>query len=412
MSELPLAGAQPLRILHVLDHSVPLHSGYTFRTRSILEAQRALGWQTHQLTSPKQGASAQRQEMVDGLCFHRTAPAAGWLARLPVLGQLSVIERLETRLLEVAREVRPDVLHAHSPALNAIAALRVGRRLGIPVVYEIRAFWEDAAVDHGTSSAWGLRYRLTRAMETWALRRVDAATTICEGLRGELVGRGIPAAKINVIPNAVNIDDFQVGAARDEALARRLGLEGKTVLGFVGSFYAYEGLNVLLDALPALRAARPDLCVLLVGGGPQDAALRRQARELGVDDMVIFSGRVPHSEVGSYYNLLDILCYPRLKMRLTDLVTPLKPLEAMAQGRLLVASDVGGHRELIEDGGTGMLFAAGDPAALCRKVLALLDAPQLWAGLRQRGRSYVEAERSWTASVARYRKVYGGVLES
>lgn len=400
-----------IRILHVLDHSIPLHSGYTFRTRSILQAQRARGWQTFHITSPKQGASSAARETVDGLEFYRTPPASGPLARLPVLNQVAVINALAARLLEVAKEVKPDVLHAHSPALNAVAALRVGRKLGIPVVYEIRAFWEDAAVDHGTSKEWGLRYRLTRAMETWALQRVDAATTICEGLRSEIIGRGIPAKKIEVIPNAVDIGDFAVGGARDEALAQQLGMDGKTVLGFIGSFYAYEGLDILLNALPAMLAQRPEIRVLLVGGGPQDAALRAQARALGVEDKVVFTGRVPHSEVQRYYNLVDVLCYPRHKMRLTDLVTPLKPLEAMAQGRLMVASDVGGHKELIDDGRTGVLFAAGDAAALSKQVLALLEAPQKWQEFRQSGRRFVEEERNWTASVARYRNVYGSITE-
>ncbi|WP_431475993.1 TIGR04063 family PEP-CTERM/XrtA system glycosyltransferase [Massilia eburnea] len=400
-----------MRILHVLDHSIPLHSGYTFRTRSILQAQRARGWQTFHLTSPKQGASSAARETVDGLEFYRTAPASGPLAKLPVLNQVAVINALAARLLEVAKEVKPDVLHAHSPALNAVAALRVGRKLGIPVVYEIRAFWEDAAVDHGTSKEWGLRYRLTRAMETWALQRVDAATTICEGLRSEIIGRGIPAKKIEVIPNAVDIGDFAVGGARDEALAQQLGLEGKTVLGFIGSFYAYEGLDILLNALPGMLAKRPEIRVLLVGGGPQDAALRAQAKALGIEDKVTFTGRVPHSEVQRYYNLVDVLCYPRHKMRLTDLVTPLKPLEAMAQGRLMVASDVGGHKELIDDGRTGVLFAAGDAAALSKQVLALLDAPHKWPEFRQSGRRFVEEERNWTASVARYRNVYGSITE-
>jgi glycosyltransferase involved in cell wall biosynthesis len=205
-SDLKDVAGRPLSVLHVLDHSIPLHSGYTFRTRAILQQQRALGWHTHHLTSPKHGAgggaSGDTHETVDGLCFFRTRPAQGFLAGLPILNQLAVIGRLAERLLEVAKEVRPDVLHAHSPALNAVAALRVGRELGIPVVYEIRAFWEDAAVDHGTSREWGLRYRLTRAMETWTLKRVSAATTICEGLRTEIVGRGYAAEKIPVIPKA------------------------------------------------------------------------------------------------------------------------------------------------------------------------------------------------------------------
>ena len=400
-----------IRILHVLDHSIPLHSGYTFRTRSILREQRALGWQTFHITGPKQGKAGALRDTVDGLEFFRTPPATGLMSKLPVLNQVAVIDALAARLLEVAQEIKPDVLHAHSPALNAVAALRVGRKLGIPVVYEIRAFWEDAAVDHGTSREWGLRYRMTRALETWALRRVDFATTICEGLRAEIAGtRGIPASKIEVIPNAVDIADFAVGGQPDPQLASSLGLDGKTVLGFIGSFYAYEGLDLLLDAVPAMLARRPELRVLLVGGGPQDQALRAQAERLGIAGRVVFTGRVPHSDVQRYYDLVDVLCYPRHKMRLTDLVTPLKPLEAMAQGRLMAASDVGGHKELIEDGRTGVLFAADDPQALAAKVLALLDAPQQWQELRQQGRRFVETERNWASSVARYRRVYGSVL--
>lgn len=398
-----------LRVLHVLDHSIPLHSGYTFRTRAILQQQRALGWQTFHITGPKQGVPGAPYEDVDGLGFHRTAASTGMLARLPMLDQLAVIDALAARLHEVALAVKPDVIHAHSPVLNAMAALRVGKRLGIPVVYEIRAFWEDAAVDHGTSREWGLRYRLTRAMETHALKRVDAATTICEGLRAEIVGRGIPAAKVTVIPNAVNVADFQAGGTRDEALAAQLGLQGKQVLGFIGSFYAYEGLNILLDAMPAMLAANPDIRLLLVGGGVQDAALKAQAHKLGVADKVVFTGRVPHGDVQRYYDLVDVLVYPRLRMRLTDLVTPLKPLEAMAQGRLVAASDVGGHKELIEDGKTGILFGADDPQALARKVLALLAAPERWQALRDNGRAFVERERNWTASVARYKAVYAGL---
>jgi PEP-CTERM/exosortase A-associated glycosyltransferase len=209
-----------------------------------------------------------------------------------------------------------------------------------------------------------------------------------------------------VIPNAVDVGDFSVDGARDESLAATLGLDGKSVLGFIGSFYAYEGLDILLQALPSMLETEPKIRVLLVGGGPQDAALKQQAQDLGVADKVIFTGRVPHHDVQRYYNLVDVLVYPRLKMRLTDLVTPLKPLEAMAQGRLLVASDVGGHQELIDDGRTGVLFCAGDPIALARKTLDLLASPHRWPALREQGRRFVENERSWKASVARYQDVY------
>ena len=395
-----------MRILHILDHSLPLHSGYTFRTLAILRQQRALGWQTMQLTSAKQGASDAPQQLVDGWHFYRTAPDARWWARLPVLRQLAVITGLALRLRQLALRVKPDILHAHSPVLNAIAALHVGRALGIPVVYEVRAFWEDAAADHGSSPRGGMRYRLTRALETYALRRADAVTTICEGLRRELRARGVPADKITVIPNAVDADAFHADAARDPALARSLGLDGHAVIGFIGSFYAYEGLALLLRAMPRMLAARPALRLLLAGGGPQEQALRALAAELGITAAVVFAGRVPHAQVAAYYQLLDICVYPRLAMRLTELVTPLKPLEAMAQERLVVASDVGGHRELIGHGKTGLLFRAGDADALAQTVLALLLAPASWPVLRRQARAFVETQRSWSDSVGRYAPVY------
>ncbi|HAV35980.1 MAG TPA: glycosyltransferase, exosortase A system-associated [Massilia sp.] len=399
-----------MRVLHVLDHSIPLHSGYTFRTASILREQRALGWETFHVTGAKhQGGNDLLEETADGLHFYRTPKSTGALAKMPVLNQLEVIRGLEKRLNEIIPTIKPDVLHAHSPCLNAIAALRAGRKFGIPVVYEVRAFWEDAAVDHGTSTENGLRYKLTRGLETYALKRADAVTTICEGLRGDIVARGIPASKVTVIPNAVDIDKFAVGGQADLELKRKLGLEQNRLIGFIGSFYAYEGLDVLLRAVPALSQRHPDLRVLLVGGGPQDANLRQLAKDLGIADKVVFTGRVPHDQVQKYYDLLDVLVYPRLSMRLTDLVTPLKPLEAMAQGRILAASSVGGHRELIVDGKTGVLFAPDDPASLAAKVGDLLDAQMLWPALRSAGRAYVETERNWPVSVSRYKNIYGQV---
>jgi len=396
------------RILHVLDHSIPLHSGYTFRTLSILREQRKLGWETFHLTSPKQVGCEVLEEDVDGWHFYRTP--GGKPSRLPLVGELALMRQVEKRLFEVAQQVRPDVLHAHSPVLNAIPALRVGRRLGLPVVYEVRAFWEDAAVDHGTTTEGSLRYRMTRALETWALKRADHVTTICEGLRSDIVARGIPAERVTVIPNAVDIESFDIGGSPDEALKTQLGLSASTVIGFIGSFYAYEGLDLLLDALPQILARLPDVRLLLVGGGPQEAALKEQAVHLGLEDKIVFTGRVPHHEVQRYYDMIDVLAYPRHSMRLTDLVTPLKPLEAMAQGRLLVASDVGGHRELIRDGETGMLFAAGSAASLAETILKLLAARESWPALRAAGRRYVETERNWRNSVGRYADLYRGII--
>ena len=400
-----------LRVLHVLDHSIPLHSGYTFRTLAILREQRRIGWETFHLTSPKHTATQLLEETVDGLHFFRTPPLEAG-AGLPGVDQVALMQRTERRLAEVAAAVKPQILHAHSPVLNAIPALRVGKRLGIPVVYEVRAFWEDAAVDHGTASEGGLRYRLTRRLETYALRRAGHVFTICEGLRSDIVARGVAPEKVTVVPNAVDISSFEPGGAADQALKLQLGLAGCSVLGYIGSFYAYEGLDLLLAALPKVLRSRTDVRVLLVGGGPQDEALRAQARQLDLADKVVFVGRVPHAEVHRYYDLIDLLVYPRHSMRLTELVTPLKPLEAMAQGRVLLASDVGGHKELIRHGQTGWLFGAGSVEALAEAVTSLLGMRERWPELRRAGREFVERERNWAASVARYRSVYDRLVTS
>lgn len=398
-----------MRVLHILDHSIPLHSGYTFRTRNLLLGQHALGWKTAHITGTKQGESAAAREEVDELCFYRTDPSRNALFKLPLLNQWDVVRTLARRIEEVAAIEEPDVLHAHSPALNGLAALQAGRRLGLPVVYECRAFWEDAAVDHGTSREGGLRYRLTRALESYVFKRADRVTTICEGLRSEIVGRGVAAEKVTVIPNAVDTESFTFGAAARPDLQEELGLGGKIVLGFIGSFYAYEGLPLLLEAMPELTRRHPNLRLLLVGGGVQEGVIQRLIEEKQLTGVVVTTGRVPHHSVQDYYNLVNIFVYPRLSMRLTNLVTPLKPLEAMAQGRLVVASDVGGHKELIRHGVTGMLFRAGEVDSLITTVDDLLAQQACWDSMRQKGREFVEQERTWSNSVARYADVYGSL---
>ena len=398
-------------IQHVFDHSLPLQSGYVFRSLGILGAQRARGWETRHLTSPRYNAYTGAEETVDGWTFARTGKPGGFLAGKPVVRELAEMRATSARLDQLIAERRPDILHAHSPVLVGLPTLWSARRARIPFVYEVRALWEDAAVDLGTSKAGGARYRATRALETHVLKRADAVATLCEGMREELASRGIPREKLVVIPNAVDIALFPgTPRRRDAALAGKLGLDGRLVLGFIGSFYHYEGLDLLLEALPAIRQALPEVAVLLVGGGPEAANLQAQAKRLGIEDAVRFTGRVPFAQVQGYYDLVDLLCYPRKRMRLTDLVTPLKPLEAMAERRLVIASDVGGHRELIRDNETGYLFAADDPAALARRVIEAARDTDHHPAMREAGRRFVETERSWAASAARYAPVYERLL--
>ncbi|MFN3473714.1 MAG: TIGR04063 family PEP-CTERM/XrtA system glycosyltransferase [Blastomonas sp.] len=402
------------RILHILDHSLPLHSGYAFRTRAILKAQQRSGLEVrgvtsirHQASLPK-GAAVEPVEVHDGLTFHRTMES---VSGPPGLREWRDIASL-ARAAEAACAIwKPDILHAHSPALDGLAAIRVGRKLGLPVMYEIRAFWEDAAVGNGTGTQGSPKYWLTRQMENRVVAGADAVAVICEGLRADLISRGFPASKIMVSPNGVDMEMFGTPVPADPARAQALGLAGKTVIGFIGSFYPYEGLDDLIAAMPLLLERNPDIRLLLVGGGPAEEALRAQVTASSAAHAICFAGRVPHHEVEHYYSLIDILAYPRKAMRLTETVTPLKPLEAMAQGRLVAASDVGGHRELITDGVTGTLFAPDDPAAIARSLADLVAARDSWDTRREAARAFVAEERNWARNVERYQPVYQRMLD-
>ena len=395
------------RVLHVLDHSLPLHSGYTFRTRAILKAQQAAGLEVRGITGLRHLAEGPDCEELDGILFHRTRGQATG----PVgLREWREINLLADAIVALAKDWQPELLHAHSPALCGKAALIAARRLGLPLVYEIRAFWEDAAVANGTGSAGTIKYRLTRALENNVVAGADAVVTICQGLKDDLVARGTDPAKITLSPNGVDLALFGAAAAPDPGLAAQLGLGTGPVIGFIGSFYDYEGLDDLIAAMPALIARVPAARLLLVGGGPQEAALKAQAKASPAAAAIRFAGRVPHSAVERYYALMDVMAYPRKRSRLTDLVTPLKPLEALAQGKLVAASAVGGHRELLTHGHTGTLFAPDDPAACAAALANLLADRAGWDAMRQAGFAHVRASHDWAHNVHRYHVVYQVLL--
>ena len=406
------------KVLHVLDHSLPLHSGYTFRTRAILKAQQAMGIEVRGITGLRHMADGPDTEQADGLTFHRTRGTADgpvvWREWREIAAFAEAIDAL-------CEEWQPDILHAHSPALCGMAALKVAKKRGIPLVYEIRAFWEDAAVGNGTGRENSLKYRLTRSLESHVVAGADAVVTICSGLRDDLIARGTAPSRITIMPNGVDMEMFGTPVPPDNALAAELGLLGADgpnssgrppVLGFIGSFYDYEGLDDLIAAMPMLTAVHPDARLLLVGGGPCAEALRAQAAASPAADAIRFVGRVPHTEVERYYALTDIMVYPRKKSRLTDLVTPLKPLEAMAQGKLVAAYDVGGHRELMSDGETGTLFTPDDPAACARSLAGLLLDRTGWEERRARARAHVLAHHDWARNAENYQLVYQTVSPS
>ncbi len=393
-----------MKILHVLNHSPPQQvDGYAIRAENIVRAQAGRGWLPVVLTSPQQPKSHEDGvENVDGLFYYRTRSRGA--RRAPFVRQFQDVNQMAARIRAVAAVEHPDVIHAHSPCLWGKAAALAARRLRIPLVYEVRGFWEDAAVDLGKTSETSLRYRMSRALETRVARAADAVVTIGELLRKDLAARGIVERKMFVVPNGVDADAF-VPRPADERLVALHGLADTIRIGYIGTLYPWEGIEDLVRAVPQIVASAPHARFLIVGGGAREDAVRNQIARLGLAPWVNFVGPVPHEDVIRYYSLLDILVYPRRRTRNTELVTPLKPLEAMAMEKAVLASDVGGLCELTA-GETALRFNSGDPADLARQCLQLIASAEERAALGRRGRAAVLAHRHWPTLISRYEEVY------
>jgi PEP-CTERM/exosortase A-associated glycosyltransferase len=364
------------------------------------------------LTSPKQEENwkypCEREEEFKEVRYYRTGAISN--SSLPFNKEIRLMLTLGRRIKEVIEIEKPDILHAHSPVLNAIPAVRLGRKLQIPVVYEIRAFWEDAAVNHGTYRQNSLKFKLVRGCETWVCRQADHIGVLCQGLRDDLITRGIPGEKLTIVYNGINADDFKPSEP-DQMFIESYNLKGKEVIGFIGSFYRYEGLDLLIDAFAHISATMPESVLLLVGGGEMEKELKERVEKLSLNDKVIFPGRVSHDRIPGVYALMDILVYPRYSMRLTELVTPLKPLEAMAMGKALVASDVGGHRELIRNNETGLLFPAENKFALAESIGSLLRDRAFREKIETLGIEWVRKTHPWDKTTSVYTEVYAKALE-
>jgi len=398
-----------LKVLHILDHSLPYLSGYSYRTNYVLTHQKQLGIDPVALTSPKHKRMNGRQEVFNGITYYRCWNPTRLLADFPFVRESEQIRHVRHEIGAIFREEKPDIIHAHSPSLNGVPAIWAARRFDIPVVYELRAFWEDAAVDHGTFPEGSFKYWLSRTVETWLLKHVSAVTTLGRAMQQEIVRRGVPMERVHVCPNGVDLERFNP-RTRDNVLARALGLEGKTVFGFIGSFYHYEGLDLLLQAMVRVVEQVPDVRLLLVGDGWERQNLEELKKSLGLGEHVVFVGRVSHDDVPTYYALMDVLVYPRRRMRLTEMVTPLKPLEAMAMGRVVLGSDVGGIRELVRHGETGFLFPADDLHGLTAQCVRLAGYRAMRERIGARGREFVAGERDWRKIVVVYRGVYEQLL--
>jgi glycosyltransferase involved in cell wall biosynthesis len=399
----------PGRVLHIVNDALPTTSaGYTIRTHEIVLAQQAAGLDPHVVTRcgfpVTQGTlDGRRLVTLDGIPYHRLLP---W--RLPSRADKAagLALQMATRLTE---QLRPAVLHAASNYANAVIALAIGKKHGLPVVYEVRGFWEDTWLSRhpdGADLASSELYRRNRDLETRCMLAADLVVTLGEAMREEIVARGVPADKVLIVPNAVS-PEFLQPLPDASALRNQLGIApDEHIVGEVSSLVPHEGIGTLLEATRLLKDRGLKVRALIVGDGPERAALQRQAADLGLGEAAIFTGRVPAAKVREFHALLDVFVVPRTPDRVCQLVTPLKPVEAMASGLCVVTSEVRALAEIIKPDVTGALTIPQDPVALADSLELLVCSPDIRRKLGDNAREWVAKDRTWAHNAARYRDAY------
>jgi glycosyltransferase involved in cell wall biosynthesis len=297
----------------------------------------------------------------------------------------------------MASHYRPQLLHAASNHLNGLAANAAAAALGLKSIYEARGLWELTLLSSRPDAVDSELFQMMERLETQAALDASLFFAITGALRDEFIGRGVPAERIVVVPNGVDPERF-APQPRDAELKAELGLAGKTVIGYVGSMVAYEGLDDLLRAIAMLKArVEIPFAALLVGDGQQLEALKALAAQLGLMDIVVFTGRVQHDLVERYYSLIDIAPLPRKPLRVCEIVSPLKPFEAMAMEKALVVSSVAALAEIVEDDITGLIHRKGEVEHLAHVLERLLCQPELRLRLARAAGAWVRRERDWRA---------------
>lgn len=408
----PPPAPRPERVVHLLNNSLPhKQTGYTVRTHRVLLAQRDVGLDPVAVTRPgfpwNEGRfDAVAAHRIDEIPYVHVADDAA-----PAVGEAARLARDADHLVRTVADLAPALLHPTSPHRNAQVALGLRERLGVPVLYELRGFLEDTWLSRRPPGAESSdHYLQTRAVEAWCAEQADHVVTLGAAMRDDLVARGVPAERVSVVPNAVDAARFAPTGRGGAAVRRELGLEGRTVVGYITSLQPYEGVGTLVEATRLLRDRGEDVALLVVGDGPERTRLVALADQLGLTEHVRFPGRVPHEHIVEHYEAIDVFVVPRRDQRVCRMVTPLKPVEAMALERAVVVSALPALEELIEPGRTGLTFRAEDPTALADVVGPLLGDPARRATLGAAARQQVLEQRTWEANGARYRRIADSLL--
>ena len=394
----------PNRIVYLLHNSLPFNSGgYAARAHGLMRGVAKLGWDVHVVTRagyphdrriiPEEGHPD--MEVIDGITYHRMYELEEGYGQVRILRYYEVYQQ---HLARKVAEICPSVIHAASNHLNGLVGNAVAAHFGLPSIYEVRGLWEITRISRQPSFEDSTYFEMMVKMETQACREATGCLAITRGLIDEINRRLEQPRVVDYLPNGVEIERFSPREP-DEALRTQLGFpHDAVIIGYIGSIVSYEGLDLLMEALPQVKAAtNTPFRVLIVGDGAYMERVQNACKANELDDVVTFTGRVPHEEVESYYSLVDIAPFPRLPLPVTELVSPLKPFEAMAMEKAVIASDVHALTEIVQHDVTGLLFEKGNGSSLAEALVRLIDDSDLRNKLGGTARSWVQDERDWNA---------------
>ena len=402
----------PLRVAHLFKTSVPHeNTGGAIRCLNIVKFQKQIGMEPVVVTPlgyPDKNVTGEvwEREEIEGVPHFR----------LNGISREDIRTIPSTKLLEYSALLTANLLRAEGVDLvqassgyrgyeQALIGKAVADKLQVPFVYEVRSYHEHTwrpMADWVVNSDFT---KLRMAQEDRCMHEADAVVTICHTMKRGLIERGIPADKIFVVPNSVDLEKFEPSDP-DPELRERLKLSANTTVGYISNISKREGHDVLLRAVARARAEGADIDCLIVGTGPELNKLKSLASSLGLEEYVTFTGEVPHHAISDYYALIDIFVIPRVQDFASDFVTPMKPFEAMAMKKALVISDRPALREIVEPGVRGLEFSASDHVDLSAKLLQLAGSPDLLSRYALAGFDWVRSERTWSNTIKLYAEAY------
>lgn len=402
MRPAPVYEAEDHKVFYLLHNSLPHNSaGYATRTHGLLSELNRIGWDVDGVTrlgypydmpGKAELPDVPLHDVVGNVDYRRLLTGREIEKKNPLF---HYTERYSSALLDLAKEQRPAIIHAASNHWNGLTAVKTARQLGIPSIYEVRGLWEVTRGSRNPEWAESNMFKYIARMEADAAKGATRVFAITEALREEMIMRGVDGDKIEIVPNGVDTSRFNP-IPRDEELASQLGVAGKSVIGYVGSVLDYEGIELILEAAEVLNRTREDFHVLIVGDGAELERFQNHVQERELEHVVTFTGRVPHEEVERYYSLVDITPFPRLPLPVCEMVSPLKPFEAMAMGKAVIASDVAALKEIVTPGVNGYLHEKGSTESLIEQLMRLLDDPERTRQIGIQAREWVVENRDWS----------------